>query len=217
MKNAMKQINSYIDSTFGKEDELLKKVICSIANHGMPSFSVSASTGKLLTMLISISGAKNVLEIGALGGYSGICLSRGFGKEGKLTSLELQDKYAKLAHQNLTEAGFGDQVSYLTGPALENLEKLVSGKKQYDFFFIDADKGNYENYLNYCIQLAEPGALIVIDNVLARGSVADETIAEQRHTKFMKNFNETVSNHPQLESIMVPLGDGLTIARVNVV
>lgn len=211
----MKLINSYIDSIFVREDELLEKVISSIQENGMPSISVSSSTGKLLTMLISISGAKNVLEIGALGGYSGICLARGFGREGKLTSLELKEKYATLAYRHLSEAGFGDQVSYMTGPALENLEKLVNDKKRFDFFFIDADKENYENYLNYCLQLAESGALIVIDNVLARGSVADSTLTPHKHTKFMKTFNQIISNHPQLESILIPIGDGLTISKVK--
>jgi caffeoyl-CoA O-methyltransferase len=144
----MKQTNSYIDSVFINEDALLEEVLVSIQDHGMRQISVSPSSGKLLTMLVSISRAKNVLEIGALGGYSGICLARGFGSEGKLISLELEENYAKLAHSNLSKAGFGDQVSYLTGPALESLEKLVSDNRRFDFFFIDADKENYENYLN---------------------------------------------------------------------
>lgn len=149
------QINSYIDSVFHREDVLLEEVLSSIKENGMRSISVSPSTGKLLTMLVSISGAKNVLEIGALGGYSGICLARGFGRDGKLTSLELEEGYAKLAHSNLSKAGFGDQVSYITGAALPSLEKLIGDNKRFDFFFIDADKENYENYLRYCIKLAE--------------------------------------------------------------
>jgi predicted O-methyltransferase YrrM len=210
----MKQINSYIDSLFYTKDDLLEEVIASIQENGMPPISVSPSSGKLLTMLISISGAKNVLEIGALGGYSGICLARGFGSEGKLTSLELQEEYAKLAYRNLSKAGFGDQVSYMTGEALQSLEKLAHDNKKFDFFFIDADKDNYENYLQYCIKLAEPGALIVMDNVLARGSVADPDAEPKRHTSFMKAFNETVAKHPQLESMLIPIGDGLTLSKV---
>lgn len=166
-------------------------------------------------MLVSISGAKNILEIGALGGYSGICLARGFGSEGTLTSLELVEDYAKLANSNLSKAGFGNQVSYLTGSALKSLEKLVSENKQFDFFFIDADKENYENYLRYCIKLAKPGALIVADNVLAGGSVADQDVEPKRYTEVMKKFNEDVASHPQLESLLIPLGDGLTISKVK--
>lgn len=211
----MTQINTYIDSLFPHQDSILEGVLSSIKENGMRNISVSPVSGKLLTMLVSISGAKNVLEIGALGGYSGICLARGFGREGTLTSLELEENYTKLAYSNLTKAGFREQVSYLTGPALLSLEKLVADDKQFDFFFIDADKENYEDYLNYCIKLAESGALIVMDNVLAGGSVADDEAPPKRHTEFMKKFNETVANHPQLESIIIPIGDGMTVSKVK--
>jgi caffeoyl-CoA O-methyltransferase len=214
-KRMMKRMNKYIDSLFGSQDDLLEDVLSSIKENGMPSISVSSSSGKLLTMLISISGAKNVLEIGALGGYSGICLARGFGSEGKLTSLELEETYAKHAYNNLSKAGFGDQVAYLVGPALETLEKLVGENHQFDFFFIDADKGNYENYLKFCVELAEPGALIVADNVLSGGSVADPTIEARHSTEAMKKFNEAVASNAQLESILIPIGDGLTVSRVK--
>lgn len=212
----MKQINQYIDAVFHDSDPILEEVISSIKENGMPSISVSPSSGKLLTMLVSIAGAKNILEIGALGGYSGICLARGFGEGGMLTSLELEEKYAELARSNLAKAGFGDhQVSYMTGPALESLETLAADQKRFDFFFIDADKANYESYLEYCIKLAEPGALIVADNVLAGGSVADPGAKPKRYTEFMKNFNETAANHPRLESLLLPIGDGMTISMVK--
>lgn len=211
----MKQINGYIDAVFTKQDALLEGVIASIEENGMPAISVSPSSGKLLTMLTAISGAENVLEIGALGGYSGICLARGLGSEGKLTSLELEERYATLASNNLTKAGFGNQVSYMTGAALQSLEKLVDENQRFDFFFIDADKENYENYLDYCIRLADSGAVIVTDNVLAGGSVVDEGAKSKRYTELMKTFNETVANHPQLESLLIPIGDGLTISRVK--
>lgn len=212
----MKKINSYIDSVFQDEDDLLESVLLSIKENGMRSMSVSPASGNLLTMLVSLSGSQNVLEIGALGGYSGIFLARGFGSEGKLTSLELEESYANLAHKNLAEAGFGHQVSYMTGPALDSLEQLERTNKRFDFFFIDADKENYENYLNACLKLAENGAIIVADNVLANGSVADETVEPKHYTEVMKKFNETVANHPQLESILLPVGDGMTVSRVKI-
>ncbi|MEC1533973.1 O-methyltransferase [Bacillus haynesii] len=212
----MKQVNRYIDAVFTRDDALLEGVLSSIQENGMPSISVSPSAGKLLTMLVSISGARRVLEIGALGGYSGICLARGFGEEGTLTSLELKESYAELAHSNLSKAGFGGQVSYMTGPALESLGTLAGNQKRFDFFFIDADKGNYEHYLAYCIKLAEPGALIVADNVLAGGSVAGQGTEPRQYTKLMKAFNETVANHPQLESLLIPIGDGMTVSRVKI-
>lgn len=210
----MKLINEYIDSLFSSQDNILDEVISSIEENDMRPMSVSPSTGNLLTMLVSITGAKNVLEIGALGGYSGICLARGFEKGGNLTSLEIVEEYVKLAHRNLAKAGFGDQVTYMTGPAIKSLEQLVKLQNRFDFFFIDADKENYVNYLSYCIDLAVPGALIVTDNVLAKGSVVDANVPPKRYTESMKTFNETVAKHPQLQSILIPLGDGLTVSRV---
>ncbi|TQR29010.1 O-methyltransferase [Lysinibacillus sphaericus] len=211
----MKIINQYIDAVFYNEDAILEEVITSIEENAMPAISVSPSSGKLLTMLVTMTGAKNILEVGALGGYSGICLARGFGSAGKLTSLELEEKYAQLAYGNLSKAGFGEQVTYITGPALESLEKLVQRNERFDFFFIDADKDNYENYLNYCVQLANPDAIIVTDNVLAAGSVADPNAKPKRYTEIMKKFNEAVANHPQLESIIIPIGDGMTLSQVK--
>ncbi|MFT4415828.1 O-methyltransferase [Fredinandcohnia humi] len=114
-----------------------------------------------------------------------------------------------------TKAGFGDQVTYLTGPALQTSEKLVCENQRFDFFFIDADKENYENYLNYCLKLAQPGAKIVADNVLAGGRVVDQNTKQKRYTDVMKKFNETVANHPQLESLLIPIGDGLTVSLVK--
>lgn len=211
----MKKTNEYINAVFIEPDPLLEEVVASITEHGMPSISVSPSSGKLLTMLVSISKAKNVLEIGALGGYSGICLARGFGGEGALTSLELEESYAELARQNLTKAGFGNQVDYLTGPALNSLEKLARENKKFDFFFIDADKENYENYLEACLQVAQPGALIVSDNVLVRGTVVDHSAEPRPNTEIMKKYNETVARHPRLESLLLPIGDGLTLSKVK--
>lgn len=213
--SSLKAVNSYIDETFQTQDKLLDEVLASIQENGMPSISVSPSSGKLLTLLVAMSGAKNILEIGALGGYSGICLARGFGEAGLLTSLELEPRYAELAHSNLTKAGFGSQVIYMTGPALDSLEKLQQSDRRFDFFFIDADKGNYPNYLEGCVQLAEPGALILSDNVLARGSVADDSLLPTKHTATMKKYNELVASHPLLESVLIPIGDGVTLSRVK--
>ncbi|WP_412917724.1 O-methyltransferase [Metabacillus sediminilitoris] len=161
-----------------------------------------------------MSGAKEILEIGALGGYSGICLVRGLQKEGHLTSLELKQEYAQLAHENLKKAGFGDRVTYYTGEALKSLDQLEMQQKKFDFIFIDADKENYPNYLDCSLRLANPGALIVGDNVLQRGQVYDFSHVDLR-TENMRAFNHRMANDPNLESIILPVGQGLSIGRVK--
>ena len=213
----MEMINQYINQTFVSTDQVLEDVLLSIQENGMRSISVSPASGKALTMLVSLTGAKNVLEIGALGGYSGICLARGLSKEGHLTSLELEESFAKLANFNLTKAGFGKQVTYKTGPALDSLEALKAEGKTFDFFFIDADKENYRNYLDRCLELAEPNAVIVADNVLAGGTVADASIQGKHFTDNMREFNEYTARHPRLTSVLLPIGDGLTVSQVKLI
>lgn len=180
----------------------------------MRNISVPPEIGRFLTLLVKISDAKEILEIGALGGYSGICLVRGLGEGGQLTSLELMQEYAELAHENLKKASFGDRVTYYIGEALKSLEQLEAEQRKFDFIFIDADKPNYPNYLDRALRLANPGALIVADNVLQRGKVCEESNDDPR-IEFIRAFNERVANDPMLESIILPIGDGLSIARVK--
>ncbi|PGT81206.1 MULTISPECIES: O-methyltransferase [Bacillaceae] len=208
------KVEEYIHSLFTKDDRILDDVLESIQAKGMRNISVPPEIGKLLTLLVKISGAKEILEIGALGGYSGICLVRGLREDGQLTSLELMQEYAELAHENLKKAGFGDRVTYYTGEALKSLEQLEAEQRKFDFIFIDADKPNYPNYLDWALRLANPGALIVADNVLQRGRVCEESIDDPR-IECIRAFNERVANDPMLESIILPIGDGLSIARVR--
>lgn len=207
------KLESYIQTLFTPEDHDYEKINKYMVEIGMPTISVSPETGKLLTLLVKMSGANSMLEIGALGGYSGICLLRG-NDQGNLVSLELEEIYAKVAKQNVEEAGYQGQVTYKIGPALSTLTDLASEKRRFDFFFIDADKNNYSNYLDYCIQLANPGAIITADNTLWDGEVLNEH-ATDKDTIALQQYNEKVASHPKLESILVPIGDGLTLARVK--
>jgi caffeoyl-CoA O-methyltransferase len=203
----------YTESLYPK-DEQLEYVLETIRTNGMPDISVKPGYGRLLTLLVKLSGAKRVLEIGALGGYSGICLMRGLPEDGRLVSLELREDYAALAHANLSAAGFGGRVEYMTGEALPNLERLGAAGRRFDFFFIDADKGNYPNYLRWAIQLGAPGAIIVGDNTLLHGKVMNP--AEQgNNVRKMREFNRLMAEHPRLESVMLPAYDGLAVARLR--
>ncbi|KIL39773.1 methyltransferase [Gordoniibacillus kamchatkensis] len=203
----------YTESLY-PQDEQLERVLETIRANGMPEISVKPGYGRLLTLLVKMSGAKSVLEIGALGGYSGICLARGLPADGRLVSLELRDEYAALAHANLTAAGFGDKVEYMTGEALPSLERLGAEGRRFDLFFIDADKGNYPNYLQWSINLGNPGAIIVGDNTLLHQKVMD-TAEQGNNVRQMREFNRLMAEHPMLESTMLPAYDGLAIARLR--
>lgn len=204
---------SYMEGLY-EEDTVLERVKEVIRTHNMPEISIAPGYGRLLTMLVTMIGATKVLEIGALGGYSGICLARGLKEGGKLISLELKQEFADVAKQNLTEAGLGELVEYRIGEALIHLNDLLEQGERFDFFFIDADKVNYPNYLELAIKLANPGAIIAGDNTLMRGKVVD-TNQTKASVQAMRTFNQLIATDPRLESTILPAYDGLALARVK--
>ncbi|AEI40132.1 O-methyltransferase [Paenibacillus mucilaginosus] len=203
----------YMESLYG-EDPQLKRVKEGIAASGMRDISIEPGYGRLLTLLVGITGAKQVMEIGALGGYSGMCLVRGLPEEGRLVSLELNPDFAAVARRHLEEAGYGDRVEYRIGEALDSLKQLEEEGRRFDLFFIDADKGNYPNYLEWAIRLANPGALIVGDNLLMRGKTTNPEEKGNGVTR-MREFNQMIAQDPRLEGVLLPAYDGLALARVK--
>lgn len=204
----------YVRDVFVREDETLASVRQSIVDAGMPSISVASEVGKLLSLVVKMTGAKRALEIGALGGYSGIVLARALPEDGQLVSLELLPEYASFAHENLKRAGVGDKVEYRTGEALTSLQQLHEEGQRFDVFFIDADKVNYSNYLDWAIRLANPGAVITADNVLQGDRIFNEE-EQSESVVAIRAFNQKVSADERLESLLLPFGDGLVVARVK--
>ncbi|OAB32890.1 O-methyltransferase [Paenibacillus glacialis] len=205
--------DEYVNQLY-EEDEQLQQVKKSIIEQGMPEVSVAPAYGRLLTLLVQTARAQSALEIGALGGYSGICIAKGLPADGQLLSLELKEEYAKLAKGNLESAGFGSQVDYMIGQALDSLEELKQAGRTFDFFFIDADKENYPLYLEYAIALSKPGSLIVGDNCFLRG----RTLNSEKNGPAvlgMRHFNEKVATDDRLVSTLLPDYDGLSISWVK--
>ncbi|QAY66434.1 O-methyltransferase [Paenibacillus protaetiae] len=203
----------YVESLY-KEDASLEAVHLGIQEAGMQDVSVAAGYGRLLTMLAKMSGAKAALEIGALGGYSGICLARGIGEDGHITSLELLERNAEIAGKHMAEAGYGGQVAYMVGDAKESLQQLKAEGRRFDFFFIDADKEGYPVYLDYALELANPGAVIVADNILLRGRTTNEA-KQGPAVQAVRLFNERIAADERLLSTVLPGYDGLAVAIVK--
>ncbi|MDR5599949.1 O-methyltransferase [Paenibacillus larvae] len=202
----------YVEDLYDK-DEQLERVKEGIRAHNMPEISIAEGYGRLLTMLVHMVKAERILEIGALGGYSGICLARGLNEGGKLYSLEIREEFVEVARHHVNEAGLGDKVEYRIGEALDSLAQFQKEKVKFDFFFIDADKVNYPNYLEKAIELANPGAVIIGDNILMRGRCLDSSITK-KSVEAMRSFNRLIASHPRLESTILPAYDGLAIARI---
>lgn len=210
----MMKPEEYVNSLFVNEDDLLANVRHAIVDRGMPAIFVPPEIGHFLGMLVTMSRSRDILEIGALGGYSGIWLARSLPSDGHLTSLELNPEYAQLAHNHLSQAGLGDKVHYEVGPALESLEALKNQKKTFDFFFIDADKENYPAYLDYAVALARPGAVIVADNALFHGRVLD-TNHDSPGARGMREFNQRFATQSRVTATLLTIGDGLAVGVVK--
>ena len=149
------------------------------ANEGLPAIDVSAAQGKLLHLLARIVGAKRILEIGTLGGYSTIWLARALPDDGKVITLELEQHHADVAGRNIADAGLAAKVDIVVGPALESLKLLqADAAKPFDLVFIDADKPSNVNYLTAALALSRPGTVIVCDNVIRNGDVIDAKSAD---------------------------------------
>lgn len=206
-------MEQYIEQLYEVDDDL-QRVIESLDAHDMPQISIPPAYGRLLTLLTKMSGAKRALEIGALGGYSGICLARGLSEGGTLLSLELKSEFAEVAKANVTAAGLGDRVSYRIGEAKDTLNELIAEQATFDFIFIDADKGGYPFYLQAALELAKPGAIIVGDNTLQKGKINDPAV-QSPSVLAMREFNRQMATDPRLDSTILPAFDGLAIARVK--
>ncbi len=210
------RIDSYVEELFAPPDSVLEGALRRSRRAGLPEINVPPSEGKLLQLLAEIAGAKRILEIGTLGGYSTIYLGRALSEGGSLISLELDERYAEVARESLAEAGLGGRVEVRVGDARELLADMVeSGAGPFDLTFIDADKVSYPEYLEWALQLSRPGSLILADNTIRGGSVID---AEDESARATRKFNEALSRDPRLSALILPLireqVDGLAIARV---
>lgn len=216
-RRLLRSIDDYVADLYAPPDEALTAALWESEKAELPEISVSASQGKLLQMLVEISGARRILEIGTLGGYSTIHFARGLPDDGYLISLELEESHAEVARMNVDRAGLSDKVEIRVGDARESLARIVaSGEGPFDLVFIDADKEGYPEYLDWSLRLSRPGTLILGDNAIREGSVMDP---DDPISRAMREFNEKLAKDPRLSSLILPLIreriDGLAIARVT--
>lgn len=205
---------SYIRSLFAQEDEILTAVKDSLQENSMPLISIPPEVGKLLYLLVKISRAKRILEIGTLGGYSTIWLARALPDGGNVTSIEYKQEHVKVAKVNVQKANLMDKVTILMGDAKKVMDHLIQKRESFDFFFIDADKLSYPEYVEKAIALANPGAIITADNLFLRGRVLDESERSDSPRR-IRQTNEMLAHDPHLESLLLPIGDGIGVARVT--
>jgi predicted O-methyltransferase YrrM len=183
---------------------------------GLPPHEVTPLQGRLLELLARLVGARSILELGTLGGYSTIWLARGLADGGRLVTLEAEPEYARVARANLERAGLADVVDLRVGRALDALPQLEG---PFDLIFIDADKRSDPDYLGEAVRLSRPGTLIVADNVVRGGAVADADASDPSVTG-VRRFLELVGEHPRLDATAIQTvgskgWDGFALARVR--
>jgi predicted O-methyltransferase YrrM len=213
------RIEQYIESLFVAPDPALAQGLADAAAAGLPEIQVSPNQGRLLYLLARLCGARRVLEIGTLGGYSTTWLARAVPANGEVVSLELDAKHAAVARVTLARAGLDARVSIEVGPGALTLQRLIAQQAgPFDMVFIDADKPGYSSYLDLVLPLSRAGTLIVADNLIRDGAVLDEEAADD-NARAARAFNAKLAAHPRLESIIVPvLGkkvDGMSISIVR--
>lgn len=168
------EVDRYFSEKLLARDSILESSLAASVAAGLPAISVSPNQGKLLQMLAQIVGARSILEIGTLGGYSTIWLARGLRAGGHLITLEIDPKHADVAQQNVARAGLQDVVEVRIGNALDTLSQISAERRDpFDLIFIDADKQNIPTYFQWAMKLSRPGTLIIVDNVVRSGAVID--------------------------------------------
>jgi predicted O-methyltransferase YrrM len=213
-------VDAFVEGTLVADDEPLRAALDAAAAAGLPQIQVSPAQGRLLHILARLQGARAVLEFGTLGGYSTILLARALPADGRLVTLEANAEYAEVARGSIERAGLGEVVELRVGPALETLGALEQeGAGPFDLVFVDADKVNTPNYVAWALDHCRPGALIVADNVVRGGTLADAA-SDDPATQAQRRLHEMLAEEARVSATTIQtVGtkgyDGFTIALVN--
>jgi len=204
------QISNYISSLFALEDTSLLNAREDSPSHGLPTINIKPEEGRFLQFLARVSGAKKAVEIGTLGGYSGIWIARGLLPGGKLITLDKETKHAEVARTHFAAAGLSEVIDVRIGEAHRLLIELIS-EGPFDFIFIDADKPGYPAYFDWAVENTRIGGIITAHNAFRKGSVAGLG-QDDESSELMRQFNQQVAGNERLISTIYPAGDGTLIS-----
>jgi len=213
-------VDDYVHERLVPHDSALDAALAASRVAGLPEIAVSPSQGKLLHLLALTVGARRILEVGTLGGYSAIWMARALPPDGRLITLESEPRHAEVARANLARAGLAGVTEVRLGPALETLPRLAGeGVGPFDLVFIDADKPSNPDYFNWGLQLARAGSLIVVDNVVREGAVIDADSSDAS-VRGVRRLFDVVRSEPRvsataIQTVGVKGWDGLLVARVG--
>ena len=200
----------YVAAHAPREDAFLSEMRAAAHAAGLPRISIAAEQAQFMRILLQLRGAREVVEVGTLGGYSAVAMARALPADGKLITIEVEPAHAEFAREWIGRSDVADRVEVRLGKGIEVLPTIPDASA--DAAFLDADKVSYVAYLPHCLRIVRPGGLILVDNAFAFGHLLDATNQEPS-VAAIRAFNETVARHPELDGVLVPLGDGLWVAR----
>jgi predicted O-methyltransferase YrrM len=208
-------LHQYLLDNSLHEPEILAKLRQQTAEHPLTDMQISPEQGQLMGLLVKLINAKKCLEIGVFTGYSSLAVALNLPDDGKIVACDVSVEFTSIAQQYWQAAGVSHKIDLQIAPALETLDRLIDNgeTETFDFAFIDADKNNYAAYYDRCFQLVRSGGLILVDNVLWYGRVADPTMDKDKRTQAIKKINQQIHQDDRVQITMLPIGDGLTIAR----
>ena len=207
-------LDVYLEQISVRETETQRRLREETATLEDAGMQVSPVQGQFMRMLAGLVGARRAIEVGVFTGYSALCVALALPEDGELIACDVDEEWTAIARRYWSEAGVASKIRLHLAPALDTLDSLIrSGRKsEFDIAFIDADKPNYDAYYERCLALLRPGGLVLVDNVLWGGSVADES-DQTEDTEALRAFNEKLRDDSRIELCMLPVGDGFTIAR----
>jgi caffeoyl-CoA O-methyltransferase len=209
--NSEPKLSDYVARTYAPEDEVLAEIRARSAAAGLPDIQVAALDGLHLEVLARAARARKAVEVGTLGGYSGVCLLRGMGDGGRLWTFEIDHAHAVVARESFARAGFTERVEVIEGPASAKLDS-INAHGPFDLVFIDADKEGYPAYLDWAAEHLRVGGVVLGDNAFLFGSLADAPAGDRAaQIRAMQSVHETLARGGKFRATVLPTGEGLAL------
>lgn len=207
-------IHGYVFEQSVRDDELLMQLRQETSQDEMARMQIAPEQGQFMALLVKLISAKRIIEVGTFTGYSSLCMARALPDDGEIICCDIDEYWTGIAQRYWQQAGVENKINLVLAPALDTLQQLIrEGKKnQFDLAFIDADKENYDHYFECCLELIRPNGLVLLDNMLWSGRVADNSVNDV-DTQAIRTLNSKLKDDPRIDLSLLTLADGLTLAR----
>lgn len=208
------RLHTYMLDVSLREHDVMRELRDATASHDMARMQISPEQGQFMQMLVRMIGAEKCIEVGTFTGYSALAVALALPAHGRVVACDISEEFTRVGIPFWQKAGVADKIDLRIAPATETLDAMIAAAETggYDFAFIDADKPGYPDYFERCLQLVRPGGVIAVDNIFMGGGVADPDTTSE-NALAMRNFNAALKTDKRVDISLVPIGDGLTLAR----